>query len=61
MSALTALRGTRPDSVRSGGGIGSPTISTSLLGRSILAPLGIIASLPPMPIGMIGTSALAAT
>ena len=40
VSALTALRGTRPASVRCGGGIGSPTISTSLARAEELGALG---------------------
>ena len=59
--APTALRGTRPFSVGAGAGIGSPMTSTSFERCRNLAPFGIMASLPPMPTGTIGTRVLAAT
>ena len=40
VSWATALRGVRPDSVRSGAGSGAPTISTSLVGLQELGALG---------------------
>ena len=62
VSAPTALRGTRP-LVGALGRRDRVADHQHELGSDArnLAPFGIIASLPPMPTGMIGTPALAAT
>src|SRR5581483_105967 len=59
--AATSPRRTLAPGARSGGGIGSPTITTTLLSRGSLRPRPRIRSLPPIPIGTIGTPIRAAT